>query len=187
MIDVTGGGLQGAQLHLEYIRCSHVTHPMGDPRPNTFFAFSRDVPMPYYGEYAMQAGKAILFRAFRARGNSGESQRAILDRLRKSITEIGALTKYVGLAPSTLNVHVQRLAQAGMDRRPGRAQDKPGGTCMTLNPGEKAAAGSVIIGLFVPLTTPHMSQVKRTAMVSRMLRRGPAPRACDMYREVGSK
>ncbi len=81
---------------------------------STIFAFSNELPMLYYDEYETQSGKEIPLRAFRALRDLGESQRAILQRLRKSPADMSALAKDVGLAPSTLSVHVQRLAESGI-------------------------------------------------------------------------
>lgn len=80
----------------------------------TIFAFTNDVPLLYYDEYETTEGKQIPLRAFRELRTLGDSQRAILDRLRKSPADMGALAKDVGLAPSTLSAHVQRLTESGI-------------------------------------------------------------------------
>lgn len=80
----------------------------------TIFAFTNDIPLLYYDEYETTSGKEIPLAAFRQLRDLGDSQRAILDRLRKGSADMGALSHDLGLAPSTLSVHVQRLTQAGI-------------------------------------------------------------------------
>ncbi len=95
-----------------YVNASGGTRVM--TMASTIFAFTNDLPLLYYDEYETLGGKEIPLRAFRELRTLGSSQRAILDRLRKSPADMGALAEDVGLAPSTLSVHVQRLANAGI-------------------------------------------------------------------------
>lgn len=82
----------------------------------TIFAFTNDVPLLYYDEYETQKGKEIPLRAFRDLRQLGESQLAILRRVQSKATDMGTLAADVGLAPSTLSVHVQHLVESGIVR-----------------------------------------------------------------------
>ncbi len=81
---------------------------------STIFAFTHDLPMLYYDEYETTEGKEIPLKAFRSLKELGKSQLAILDKLRRRPKDMGALAKEVGLAPSTLSVHVHKMEMAGI-------------------------------------------------------------------------
>lgn len=80
----------------------------------TIFAFTNDVPLLYYDEYETTEGKQIPLRAFKDLRQLGESQLAILRHLKEGPSDMGTLAKEVGLAASTLSVHIQRLVASGI-------------------------------------------------------------------------
>lgn len=92
----------------------------GGTRPmvmaTTIFAFTNDVPLLYYDEYETKQGKQIPLRAFRHLRELGESQLAILRKIQSKPTDMSSLATAVGLAPSTLSVHVHHMVDAGIVR-----------------------------------------------------------------------
>jgi CRISPR locus-related DNA-binding protein len=95
-----------------------IVNASGGTRPMimaaTIFAFTHDVPLVYYDEYETTQGKLIPLRAYRALPGLGVSQQAILHRLEKGSADMGTLAHDIGLAPSTLSVHIQRLTESGL-------------------------------------------------------------------------
>jgi DNA-binding transcriptional ArsR family regulator len=82
----------------------------------TIFAFTNDVPLLYYDEYETKQGKEIPLRAFRNLRHLGESQLAILRTVQMKPADMGSLAATIGLAPSTLSVHVHHLVESGIVR-----------------------------------------------------------------------